>query len=251
MNLDWGRGDYSLTGRQLESVAVSVVSAAQLRQGERALDVGCGDGNAALAAARHGASVSGIDPSPRLVRAARERAASLGLSASFAVGEAAAIDAPDGAFSVVFAIFSVIFADDAPAATAEMVRVTRPGGRLFITSWVPGGAIDEVTQLLVPRDSPPPPSPWHSIDGIRSLFAALPVELELEEASWTLEAPSAESCFRSWEAHHPFWLQMRGLHADWEALAARCIERLEAHNEASEGFRVSSRYRVIEARRSG
>jgi 2-polyprenyl-3-methyl-5-hydroxy-6-metoxy-1,4-benzoquinol methylase len=87
MKLDWGTGDYSATGRQLEPASVHVVDVAAITEKDRVLDVGCGTGNAALEAARRGASVSGIDPASQLVSKARRRAETLGLAASFAIGE--------------------------------------------------------------------------------------------------------------------------------------------------------------------
>jgi SAM-dependent methyltransferase len=249
MNLDWGDGDYSPTGRQLEPVALAVVRAAGLKTRDRVLDVGCGDGNAALEAARHGATVSGIDPSSRLVAVARQRAEAEGLTASFAVGEAALIDAPDGAFDVLFAIFSVIFAEDARAASNEMLRVTKAGGRLFITSWIPVGAMHEVLQAVLSEGPPPPPSPWQSVEGIEGLFADLPVDVEITEATVPFEAASPEACFRQWEEQHPFWRALRGQHPDWAAVTRRSVEVLTAHNEDPTAFRATSHYRIITLKR--
>src|SRR5688500_11967438 len=102
--LDWGVGRYETTAAHLEPAAGTVVERAALRQGERVLDLGCGTGNAALAAARLGADVVGVDPAARLLDVARARAAAEGLSARFEAGSADAIPLPDAAVDVVVSV---------------------------------------------------------------------------------------------------------------------------------------------------
>ena len=86
---DWGLGRYEDTATRLEPAARVVVEAAAPVAGERVVDVGCGTGNAALLAAERGASVTGVDPAPRLLEVARAQAAARGLDATFAPGHAA------------------------------------------------------------------------------------------------------------------------------------------------------------------
>jgi SAM-dependent methyltransferase len=249
MKLDWGIGDYAATGRQLEPAAAHVVALAGITSADRVLDVGCGNGNAAIEAARCGARVSGIDPSSRLVAEARRRAEAAGLDGSFAVGEAALIDAPDGAFDAVLSVFAVIFAEDPKASVTEMVRVTKPGGRLAIASWVPEGAVHELSLSSLPPASSPPPSPWRDEPSIRGLFTGLPVELDVRDAELILRAPSAEAWFQSLERDHPFWIWVQSARADWQDVRQRCLELLEARNEDPSAFAVTSRYRVTLVRR--
>src|SRR5215207_6715221 len=93
---DWSLGRYERTAARLEPAAQGMVERAAPQSGERVLDVGCGTGNAALLAAARGARTTGIDPAPRLLEVARQRAAALGLVATFAEGQAAALPVGDG-----------------------------------------------------------------------------------------------------------------------------------------------------------
>ena len=110
--LDWGAGRYETTAERLAPVARVVVERAFPRPGERVLDLGCGTGNAALLAARAGATVTGVDPAARLLQVARERAESEGLDIEFRPGEAGAIPLADGSVDVIVSVFAVIFAPD-------------------------------------------------------------------------------------------------------------------------------------------
>ena len=75
MGVDWGLGRYEETAAALEPVAGIVVDHADVKPGERALDLGCGTGNAAMALARAGAIVTAVDPAARLLEVTRSRAA--------------------------------------------------------------------------------------------------------------------------------------------------------------------------------
>jgi ubiquinone/menaquinone biosynthesis C-methylase UbiE len=114
-----------------------VVTRSAPASGEHVLDVGCGTVNAAPLAAERGATVTGVDPAPRLLEVARRESAARGLDATFAVGEAAALPLGDGETDVALSIFGVIFAPDARAAAAEIARVTAPARRIMLSAWIP------------------------------------------------------------------------------------------------------------------
>src|SRR4029453_6207151 len=103
-----------------------LAEAAGLRPGDRVLDVATRSGNAALAAARHGAEVPGIDYVPELLERGRERAAAEGLEIAFAEGDAEALAFPDASFDAVLSALGVMFAPDQERAAAELVPVCRP-----------------------------------------------------------------------------------------------------------------------------
>ena len=100
--------------------------------GRRVLDVGCGDGTYALAAAERGALVSGVDIAPEMIRAAEARVVERSLNIDFRVGSAAALPFDDGSFDVVIAVTLLCLASDPGAAADECARVTAPGGRVVI-----------------------------------------------------------------------------------------------------------------------
>ncbi len=243
MELDWGDGDYARTARQLEVAAHRALDLAEVSSGERVLDLGCGNGNVTLAAARLGAVVTAMDPSARLLETARARAEAMGMTAHFVVGEGARIDVPDDSFDAVIAVFSVIFAPDPAACVQEMMRVVRPGGRLVITSWLAEGAINDIAELLRPADAPRPETPWPFEDKIRELFSHYAANVSITKDSLPFEGPSAKAWFDEMEVNHPAWRLMKTVRAaDWEEIRTRSIEILRRANEVQKGFRCTSGY---------
>src|SRR5262245_12319894 len=119
--------------RRFEPVIAAVLARAGLAPGQRVLDLGTGTGAVAILAAPRvapGGRVLAVDPSPDMLRAARERAGALGLPGiDFAEGRAEALPAPDGSQDAVLASLSLMYAIDRAAAAREIARVLRPGGR--------------------------------------------------------------------------------------------------------------------------
>lgn len=258
--LDWSVGRYETTAAQVLPAALAVVERAALAQGERVVDVGCGTGNAALLAAARGARVTGVDPAPRLLEVARARAAAEGLDAIFVAGEAAALPLADGEADVVLSVFGVIFADDPPAAVAEMARVCASAGRIVLSAWVREGAIHEavgVAQEAVRRafGAPAPTAPpfaWHDRDALAALFGPHGFEVAVEEQRLALTASSATEYVDVESVSHPLAVAGRVLlesRGEFEALRARMLAIYEAANEDPDGFQVTSRYVVATARR--
>jgi SAM-dependent methyltransferase len=242
---DWGLGEYELTAERLMPAAQRAVAALAPRPGERIVDVGCGTGNAALLAARAGAEVTGLDLAERLLDVARGRAAEEGLPVEFKVGDAAALPAPDDAFDAAISVFGVIFADG-PTAAAELLRVTRPGGRIVVTTWTDTGPTPKVGNAI--REAlggPPGPAVWSDPEVVRSLFA--PHRVEVAEAGIAFEAPSVEAYVSEQATAHPMWLgvlpALRQAGKEDEVTAEITRIFTEA-NEDPAAFRTTSRYRV-------
>jgi SAM-dependent methyltransferase len=139
------------------------------RAGDRVLDVACGSGNAALAAARRFCRVIGVDEAPALLERARRRAEAELLEATFAVGRADDLAFPDGAFDVVLSAGWANFPPGGERTARELLRVCRPGGRIGMVAWTPGSYLDELPAALG-RRLPPPPQPWGSPERLRELF---------------------------------------------------------------------------------
>ena len=249
MIIDWGDGDYARTAAELAPAAEVLVEIAGVEPGDHVLDVGCGTGNASLAAAARGAVVSAIDPSPALVDIARARSDAAGAGVQTIVAEAGALPFTDRAFDVVVSSFAVIFSPDAAASLREMVRVARPEGVVALSTWLPGGAIQAAAavlmSLLPPRPEPPR---WDDPDWISGLLAdAGAPGASVERRTIAFEAASPAAWFEEQEAHHPVWRALRRESGEeaWDDVRRRTLSALEEHNEAPERFLTTSGYAVI------
>lgn len=147
--LDWGAGQYEITAAELQPAADHVVELAHVQPGHKVLDLATGTGNAALAAARRGAVVTGIDAAERLIEVAAQRADAEALETSFIVGDIQDLPFADASFDRVLSVFGLIFASDADRAFAELRRVLAPEGRGLLSVWVPSGAIDAMAGVLM------------------------------------------------------------------------------------------------------
>jgi ubiquinone/menaquinone biosynthesis C-methylase UbiE len=123
----WASGDYSAVGTRLLPTAELLCEAVDLRAGERVLDVACGNGNAALAAARRFCQVTGIDHVPALLDRGRRRAEAEGLEVSFQEADAEDLPFGDGSFDAVLSTCGAMFAPDQERTAAELLRVCRRG----------------------------------------------------------------------------------------------------------------------------
>jgi len=125
----WSAGSYPDIAKTVESVAEIVVDRVGVGDGHDHLDVATGSGNAALAGARKGANVTGLDLVPELIEAARRRAEAEGLQITWVEGDAEDLPFEDGSFDRVTSVFGVMFAPQQERAAAELVRAARPGAK--------------------------------------------------------------------------------------------------------------------------
>ena len=247
---DWGVGEYEATALRLEPAADVAVRALAPGAGERVVDLACGTGNAALAAARAGASVLGVDTAARLVEVARRRAAEAGLDASFEVADAVAVPAPDAAFDGAVSVFGVIFADP-DAVLGELVRIVRPGGRIVLTTWTTDGATPKAVQVMRDAFGAPPDKPrWSDPAFLRRLFSAYDVTIDIADIAFTAASPEAYVAEQA--RTHPMWLaaapRLRELGRLDDVIAGTTAVFAEA-NEDPAAFRITSRYHVVTVRR--
>jgi ubiquinone/menaquinone biosynthesis C-methylase UbiE len=135
----WEKGDFTRIAATMRESGEALVQRIGIRRGLSVLDLGSGDGTAALPAAKLGADVLGVDIARNLVDAGNRRAAELGLkNCRFQQGDATDLrPIPDHAFDVVVTIFGAMFAPKPFDVAKEMVRVTRPGGRIVMGNWIP------------------------------------------------------------------------------------------------------------------
>lgn len=171
----WGAGDYQAVAEKVTSIADVLVGCARIEPGMSVLDVACGTGNAALAAATVGARVAGLDFSPGLVEIARERGAEAGVDVDWREGDAQALPYDDASFDRVISAIGHMFAPDHRRTADEMRRVCRDDGRIAVACWTPEGAIGTMFQRLGSISAPPPegfesPLLWGTEDHVRALW---------------------------------------------------------------------------------
>ncbi|HEX6278249.1 MAG TPA: class I SAM-dependent methyltransferase [Polyangiaceae bacterium] len=170
----WASGDFAVIGTTLDLVGESLCEAVDLEAGTRVLDVACGNGNAALAAAHRFAKVIGLDYVPALLERAGERARAERLDIDFVEGDAERLPFPEASFDAAVSTFGVMFAPDHVRAAHELVRVVRPGGKIALASWTPEGFIGQLLKVVA-RHVPPPagvasPIGWGTEEHLRELF---------------------------------------------------------------------------------
>src|SRR5215469_5228948 len=170
----WASGDFAIIGTTLQIVGESLAEAADVRAGERVLDVAAGNGNASLAAAHRFARVTSTDYVPHLLEKGAARARAEGLEISFEVADAENLPFADGAFDVVLSTFGVMFTPEHRRAAQELLRVTRSGGRIGMANWTPEGFLGELFGVVGSFAAPPPgtrsPMLWGSEPYIVELF---------------------------------------------------------------------------------
>jgi SAM-dependent methyltransferase len=260
--MDWSLGSYELVGAQLRPVADVVVDAAQIRSGEDVVDVGCGDGNAALVAAARGAHVIGVDPAVRLLEVARTRAASAGVDATFVEGAAGSMPLPDASADAIISVFGVVFAPDAVEAARELARVASPRGRIVLSAWRPYGPLAEIVRIrgeavaratgVAPVPGPPPVA-WCEADVLRELFGPHGFDVHTVDAQLAFTATSSEDFVATEFRHHPMWLETAQLIGPAAAadLRRQSAAVVAAANEDSSALRITSDYVIATMSRGG
>jgi ubiquinone/menaquinone biosynthesis C-methylase UbiE len=201
----WASGDFSVVAARIMPIAEQLVDTADLHAGWRVLDVATGSGNAAIAAARLGATVVGVDYVPELLDRGRARAAAEGLAIELIEGDAEALPFPDGSFDAVTSVFGSMFAPNHQQTAGELLRVTKPGGTIALASWTPDGFIGELFKTVASYVPPPAgvqsPLLWATERHLRHLFDDGIESLTVQERIFTYRFPSAEdfvAFFRTW-----------------------------------------------------
>ncbi len=198
----WTSGDYHMIGTQIQIVSELLIEALDVRSTERILDVATGSGNAALAAARRGCTVVGVDYVPALLDRARRRADAEGLEVEFLEGDAEALPFDDGSFDVVSSVFGAMFAPDQQQTANELARVTRPGGRIGVVAHTPDGFIGNLFKVMGAHVPPPAglrsPIQWGTADRLRELFGDSIAEIRVEKRHYVFRDRSPENFVEYW-----------------------------------------------------
>jgi SAM-dependent methyltransferase len=154
----WASGDYpKLAAEIVAPLGPVLVEATGVDAADRVLDVAAGTGNAAIPAAHTGAGVVASDLSPELLEHGRALAAQQGVELDWREADAHALPFGDNEFDVVMSCIGVMFAPFHQQAADELVRVTKPGGRIGLISWTPEGYIGQLFVTMKPYMPAPPP----------------------------------------------------------------------------------------------
>jgi SAM-dependent methyltransferase len=177
----WEKGDFTRIAASMRVSGEALVAKLGVTDELEVLDLGCGDGTTALPAARLGADVLGVDIAANLVEAGNARAQSLGLAnCRFQEGDASDLrELGDDSFDLVISIFGAMFAPRPHDVAREVVRVTRPGGRIVLGNWIPNDPtlVAQILKISSAYSPPPPegfvsPMGWGVEDNVTERFAA-------------------------------------------------------------------------------
>ncbi len=173
----WALGDYAKVADEvIPGLGADLTQAVRVSRGEKVLDVAAGSGNASFPAARAGAHVVAADITPELLEVGRQRAAEHGLhEITWREADAQALPFADASFDVVLSSVGVMFAPNHQSAASELLRVTRPGGRIGLAHWTPEGFVGQMFAVMKPYAPPPalgatPPPKWGDERHVRGLF---------------------------------------------------------------------------------
>lgn len=224
----WAAGNYPEMAERIAELGVSTVDRAGVAEGERVLDIACGSGSATIPAAERGAAVTGLDLTPELLEAGREKAAERGVEIEWVEGDAEQLPFEDESFDVVLSTIGIMFAPDHRRAASEVARVLRPGGRFAIASWTPDGSLGRFFATIAKHTPPPPegfqpPPLWGTREHVSELFADTDIELSFEDAAVTFDYESADEAVETFETKFgPVVTAKRMLEPEgkWEALRA-------------------------------
>ena len=197
----WASGDFAVVGTTLQIVGEMLAEAADVRADEQVLDVAAGNGNATLAAARRFAHVTSTDYVPALLEKGAARAAAENLDVRFLEADVEELPFADASFDVVLSTYGCMFAPDHARTAAEMLRVTRSGGRIGMANWTPAGFIGRLFKVIGAHVPPPAgvksPALWGTEAHLKELFGWSAESIRIEKRYFNFRYRSA-----------PHWIQV-------------------------------------------
>jgi SAM-dependent methyltransferase len=201
----WEKGDFTRIAAAMRESGEALVATLEITPGLDVLELGCGDGTTAVPEAQLGANVLGVDIASNLVAAGNERARALGLTnLRFQEGDASDLnELDDDSFDLVVSIFGAMFAPRPGDVAKEMVRVTRPGGRIVMGNWIPGDptVVAQILRISAAYSPPPPegfvsPMTWGIEADVIERFVAAGVpadQISFERDTYVFNYPGTPS----------------------------------------------------------
>jgi len=183
----WEKGDFTRIAATMRQSGEELVDRIGVTQGMKVLDLGCGDGTTAVPSAQLGAEVLGVDIAGNLVEAGNKRAAERGLTnLTFQEGDATNLQGiPDAEFDIAMSMFGAMFAPKPFDVAKEMVRVTKPGGRVVMGNWIPNDPtlVAQILKISSAYTPPPPegfisPMTWGVESHVTERFTAAGIPAE-------------------------------------------------------------------------
>jgi SAM-dependent methyltransferase len=253
----WSAGRYEVVAERIARIATEVIDAVERRLPVRdavLVDLACGTGNAALAAAARGARVTAVDITPELIAIGARKAEVAGRSVAWVTADASDTGLPGRSFDVVVSNMGIIFVEPVGLA-AEISRLLKPGGGVGFSSWVHGPANPFFSPIIEVLGPPPPsgysPDQWGDPDTITARLAADfdDIDIETGRHPWRFESVDAGMHFLTRES--PLHVDMFGrVDADQsERLLAGFQSALRAHADADGRVAFDAPYVVVTARR--
>lgn len=253
----WALGDYARVADELvPDVGQAVADACRIVPGDRVLDIAAGTGNAAIPAALAGGAVTASDLTPELLAIGERRAAEAGVSIASDTADAEALPYDDATFDVVVSAIGIMFAPFHRAAAGELLRVTRPGGRIAVANWTPDGFIGRMFATMKPFAPPPPegaqpPPLWGDEAHVRDLLAADVDDLLAVKRTVVVDSFATGGVFRDYfKAHYgPTIAAYRSLGEDAERVAALDRALADLGDQGLDGGRMEWEYLLVTATR--
>lgn len=205
----WEKGDFTRLAETMRESGTALVDKLGITKGLKVLDLGCGDGTTAIPEAKLGADVLGVDIARNLVAAGNKRVKEEGLTnCTIQEGDATNLsELKDGTFDLVVSIFGAMFAPTPVNVAKEMVRVTKPGGRIVMGNWIPGDPtlVAQILKISSAYTPPPPegfvsPMLWGVESHVIERFGAAGVAKEnisFSKETFTFDAPYSPMQFVS------------------------------------------------------
>ncbi|GAO41376.1 class I SAM-dependent methyltransferase [Flavihumibacter petaseus] len=205
----WEKGDFTRIANTMRQSGEAFVASLGITKDLNILDLGCGDGNTAIPEARLAGTVLGVDIAANLVEAGNKRAKEAGLSnVTFQEGDASALtELKDNSFDLLVTMFGAMFAPKPQDVANEMLRVTKPGGKIVMANWIPGDPtlVAQILKISSAYTPPPPegfvsPMLWGKEEEVVKRFTAAgakPENITCEKETFTFIAPFTPAEFVS------------------------------------------------------